>query len=57
MTLGLKFISCLNRKLFNLKKTSSCNKCILVRLWVNVFVSEGWVQGEITIHYNSMLIS
>ena len=56
MTLGLKFVLCLNRKLFNLKKTSSCNKYVLVRLWVNVFVSEGWVQGEITIHYNSMLI-
>ena len=57
MTLGLKFILCLNGKLFDLKKISSCNKCILVRLWANVFVSQGWVQGKITIHYNSVLIS
>ena len=35
----------------------SCNKCILVRLWVKVFVSQGWVQAEITIHYKSVLIS
>ena len=25
--------------------------------WVKVFVSQGWVQAEITIHYNSVLIS
>ena len=35
----------------------SCIKCILVRLWVKVFVSQGWVQAEITIHYKSVLIS
>ena len=27
----------------------SCNKCILVRLWVKVFVSQEWVQAEITV--------
>ena len=35
----------------------SCNKCILLKLWVKVFVSQGWVQAEITIHYNSALFS
>ena len=33
------------------------NKCILVKLWVKVFVSRGWVQAEITMNYNSVLIS
>ena len=27
----------------------SYNKCILVRLWVKVFVSQGWVQAEVTV--------
>ena len=27
----------------------SCNKCILVGLWVKVFVSREWVQEEITV--------
>ena len=28
----------------------SYNKCILVRLWVKVFVSQGWLQVEITVY-------
>ena len=28
----------------------SFDKCILVRLWVNVFISQGWIQAEITVH-------
>ena len=35
----------------------SCNKCILVTMSVKVFVSQGWVKAEITIHCNSVLIS
>ena len=27
-----------------------CNKRILVRLWVMVFVSQGWLQTEITVY-------
>ena len=65
MTLGLKFLLWLNGKLFDFKKTSFryCGfsviyiKCILVRLWVKVFVSQGWVEAEITINYNSVLTS
>ena len=47
---------CLNGKPFDFKKNLiqilwifSSNKCILVRLWVKVLVSQGWVQVEITI--------
>ena len=54
MTLGLKFILCLkNSKLFDFKKNFiqilwnfSCNKCIFVRLWVKVFVPQGWENGR-----------
>ena len=28
----------------------SCNGWILVRLWVKVFVSQGWVQAEVTVN-------
>ena len=30
----------------------SCNECILVivRLWVKLFVSQGWIQTEIAMH-------
>ena len=48
--------NCLNGKPFDFKKNLiqilwifSSNKCILVRLWVKVLVSQGWVQVEITI--------
>ena len=48
-----KFL-CLNGKFFDFKKTAlwifSCNKCILVRLWVKLFVSKGWIQTEIAVH-------
>ena len=64
MTLGSKFLLWLNGKLFDFKKNLiqilwifSYTKFILVRLGVKVFVSQGWVQTEITIHYNSVLIS
>ena len=38
-------------KIFISKKLCifSYNKCIPVRLWVKVFVSQEWVQGEITV--------
>ena len=53
LKIGSKFL-CLNGKFFDFKKTSlwifSCNKCILVRLWVKLFVSKGWIQTEITVH-------
>ena len=32
----------------------SCNKCIPVRLWVEVFVSQRWVQSEITVKHNAI---
>ena len=40
-------------EVFDFKKTPfryifNYNKCILVRLWVKVLVSKGWVQSEIT---------
>ena len=41
--------------MFDFKKTPfryyvlCCNKCLTVRLWVKVFVSQGWVQAEITV--------
>ena len=38
----------------------SCNKCIIVRLWLKLFISHGWMQTEITVHnikhFNSVLI-
>ena len=51
MTLGLKFLSCIKRKIIELHSDMffSCNKCVLVRLWVKVFVSKGWVQEEIAV--------
>ena len=56
MTLGLKFLLWTNRN-FDFKKTTfrylcifNCNKCILMRLWVKILVSQGWVQSEITVH-------
>ena len=55
MTLGLKILLCLNEKILDLKSNSvgilrifSSNKCILVRLWVKKFVSQRWLQAEIT---------
>ena len=57
MTLGLKFLLCLNEKLSEFKKNSiqilwifSCNTCILVRLWVKVFVLQGWVLEKIAVN-------
>ena len=57
MTLGLKFLLCLNGKLSEFKKNSiqilwifSCNTCILVRLWVKVFVLQGWVLEKIAVN-------
>ena len=47
MTLGLKFLLCINGKIFDSKKTPF--RCILVRLWVKVFVSQGWLQAEIAV--------
>ena len=42
MTLGLKFLLCLNGKFFDFKN---------VFLLVKVFLSQGWVQqAEITVH-------
>ena len=56
MTLGLKFLLCRKEKRFDLKKKFiqilwifHCNKYILVRLWIEVFVSKGWTQTETTI--------
>ena len=61
MTLGLKFLSCIKRKIIELHSDMffSCNKCVLVRLWVKVFVSKGWVQDKKLQckHDNSVLIS
>ena len=52
----VEFFLCLNGKPFDFKKNFmqifwifSSNKCILVRLWVKVLVSQVWVQIEITI--------
>ena len=56
MTLGMKL--CLNRFQKNFMQISwifSCNKFILMRLWVKECVSQEWVQAEITV--NSELIS
>ena len=56
MTLGLKL--CLNgfqKNFIQILWIFSCNICILVRLWVKVFVSQEWEQAEITV--NSELIS
>ena len=58
MNLGLKFLLCLNEKCFTFKKTIqilwifSCNRNILVRLWVKIFLSQGWEQAEIAVHIN-----
>ena len=46
---------CFNGKFFDFKKFQilwifSCNKCILLSLWVKVFVSQGWVHWEIAVH-------
>ena len=47
----------INGKFFDFKKNSmqilwivSCHKCIFARLWVKVFVSQGCVHAEITVH-------
>ena len=56
MTLGMKL--CLNefqKNFIQILWIFSCNKFILMRLWVKMFVSQEWVQAEITI--NSELIS
>ena len=56
MTLGMKL--CLNgfqKNFMQILWIFSCNKFILMRLWVKVFVSQEWVQAEITV--NSELIS
>ena len=51
----LEFLLCLNGTFFDLKRNFiqilwifNCSKCILVRLRVKVFVSQDWVQAEIT---------
>ena len=51
MTLGLKFLSCIKRKIIELHPNMffSCNKFVLVRLWVKVFLSKGWVEEEIAV--------
>ena len=53
MTLGLKFLLCINGKVFDLKKNPFryyvFSVAINVFLWdcgVKVFVSEGWEQAE-----------
>ena len=38
MTLGLKFLSFIKKGSSQISCTLSCNKCILVKLWVKVFV-------------------
>ena len=53
MTLGLKYLLCIDGKIFDFNKLQtlcilSCNKCILVRLLGQLFLSQGWVQAEIT---------
>ena len=61
----MKFLLCLKWKTFWLQKSviqilwiSSCNKCIVMRLWEKVFVSQVWVQAEMQyIHYDLVLIS
>ena len=56
MTLGMKL--CLNgfqKNFIQILWIFSCNKFILMRLWVKMFVSQEWVQAEITT--NSELIS
>ena len=61
MTLGLKFLFWKNRNFWSQKTTFrylcifNCNKCILVRLWVKVLVSQVWMQSEVTIQkqYNN----
>ena len=50
MTLGLKL--CLNgfeKNFIKILWIFSCNKCILLRLWVKVFLSQEWVQAKITV--------
>ena len=56
MPLGMKL--CLNGFQKNFMQALwilSCNKFILMRFWVKGFVSQEWVQAEITV--NSELIS
>ena len=56
MSLGLKFLLCLNEKCFDFKKTSQIswifnrNRNILVWLWVQMFLLQGWVQAEVHIY-------
>ena len=66
MTLWLKFLFYLNGKFFDLKKTPfryywfsvSVNVFLWDRPWVKVFVSQVWIQVQITEKkYNSVVIS
>ena len=60
LNLGLKFLFYLNGKCFNFKKKKkkkkqilkifNCDRYIYVRLLVNVFLLQRWVQAEITVH-------
>ena len=51
MTLGMKL--CLNgfqKNVMQILWIFSCNKFVFMRLWVKVFVSQEWVQREITVN-------
>ena len=51
MTLGLKFILCLNGKLFDFKKPSDIMDFQLQQIYFcEIFLSQGWIQAEITAH-------
>ena len=54
MTLRAEISFMHNGKMFDFKKLQilcifSRNKCILERLWVKVFLLQGWVQTEIAV--------
>ena len=55
MILGLNFLLCINGKTSDIKKNFiqicifSCSKCILMTLFVKVFVSQGYMEAEIIV--------
>ena len=40
----------ISKKTIQIVWISNCNSCILMILWVKVFVSQGWQQAEIVVH-------
>ena len=33
-----------------------CNRFILVRLWVKIFLLQGWIQAEIPVHIYTIIL-